>query len=429
MILEKGTNGQTIDLLIRRNDEVWVIDACHKERDDKKLTLLSDSLFDDLLKKLPKAKRELTHSIVDVEAHFKGVPNEVVARTICQYLCEVDAKQNGVIYFNELTGKLKFMHKNNPDLNKEISGTRLESIESETGLKKEQLFFYYDQDRITGVDFTLPLDLYAILTVGVSTRIPSVLQGSRRLRELAQGQRLIFTTERGGLEKISSTTQARQITHLDKGQAPKDLLSVRHLILYTHINEVMAQQTENMSFCIQKLENVLQQYCLDKLYNLPVKEERLLFKQVLYLFKKNITIDLYKEYAHRRKNIDVKNYLDIIKNQLIKPLEKVFDKKVIASLDAEMNQIIRDALPTLKAEVDVSSSFGQQGQATLQVSKESSHAQQRQQDVKKAQVAEKKMENQSQLLKVSDTDNKTFSQVEPITEIRLKMTFYNKMIF
>lgn len=382
---EVGTNGQTIDLLNRQNDDVWVIKPAS--------SIEEDSLFSDLIAKHP--EKDKIRAIIDAGCHFRGILNEAVARMICKYLIESGSPLQGVLFFDSKSGKLFFMNKNQLDHPIALSGTRPEIIKMETGFDPNELFTYYDQDRITGTDITQASDAIAVITWSEHTKIHESLQGSRRLRELAKEQRLISATEQGALTKIGFRLNKREIEKIPIGKVEnKELFRVQDLILFAHLNEVEAQREENLLFCIQKMENTLQQYILDKAYRATPEQERLLFSHSTHLFKKSISLDLYQEYAFKRKNVKIKDYLEALKNSYLKPLYPIIEEEDQKKLINILDEIIAESLKGLIPKIKISTNNKESNVSAIQNS-ESTMVQFRQQKNKQTTQAVNQQENEA----------------------------------
>ena len=211
---EKGTNGQTIDRLIQQKTDVRLVDD------------QVDSLFK-MMKSHPQGK--LLHALIDVGAYFRGQDNEVAAKMICDYLREIQSPIQGVLFFDGATDQLCFMQKDPPYTVKRLTGTTPEIIAEETGFSNSELFTYYDQDHMTGVDIHQDELAHAIVTMKKGTKIHEVLQGTRRMRQLDFMQRIIIALPKSSLPSIGETLQKQ----FKEGEAP----SIKELLLYAHINE------------------------------------------------------------------------------------------------------------------------------------------------------------------------------------------------
>lgn len=321
--LEIGTNGQTIHLLITQNSEVTVINDT------------PEALFSDLILKHPKVQK--MRAIIDVGNIFRGVDNQEVAQFIAAKLPKINPQLKGVLFFNA-SGNLCFMSKDRPANIIQLSGQDADTIEKETGLDKEGIFTYYDQEHITGTDIHQAKDAIAVLTWSEHTQIHEALQGSRRLRGLDDQQRLTHAVSKGAINKI------------EKVGSP----TIKNLILYAHLNEIEVMREDNFMYCIQKIEDAVCQFVLDALYVLDEEAEDQLFHRCSSLFEKNTVINLYLEYAHKRHEMKMEDYLPHVKNQMLNVL-------TIAGMDGVdlLNKTIDDkiitpSLPTLKPKIAVS---------------------------------------------------------------------------
>lgn len=388
--LEEGTNGQTIDLLLRQNDETWLIGT------------KPENLLKDLIVKHP--KREQIRAIIDVGCHFRGISNDAVATLICADLPE---KQKGVLFFHPHSGKLCFMNKNQPGHYDELTSQRREVIILETGFTPEELFTYYDQDHITGADIAQAADAIAVMTESEHTKIHEVLQGARRLRELQFGQRIVFAIQAGALQKVDSKLKRPFETMEVGNKIPKERLSVRQLILFAHLNELEAQQQEDILLAVQKIEDRLQQHILDKCYILNEKDEQELLDKTGYLFVKNIAVDLFIQYAFKKEKIELKDYVTTIRDRLLQPLKDLIDPTEYDQLLNQTTAIIDESIPNPKAKIEVNSGFAKDKTPGIpqNINQESTHVQFRQQQKQAEKVQEVTAERVSQQEKLAERDS------------------------
>jgi hypothetical protein len=331
---ETGTNGQTIDLLIGRKMEV---------------KLLEEDVSSLLTEMKRTRDKENIHAIIDVGAFFRGMDNEEAAIKICDSLKEINDKLKGVLFFDSMRGNLCFMQRDHSI--KPLSGTTPEIIKMETGFNKGELLTYYDQDNITGTDIAQDDDAIGFVTVNERTKIHEILQGVRRLRQLDFDQKVVMTMPKSALNSIQSTLKK---TYMNDEAPP-----IKDLLLYANIKEAKGQKPENMQYCVQKMENIIQQWILDKLQTLGVNSERELFQQCAYLFEKSVAVDLIKEYAHKRGSVEVQTYLGNIRDALLGPLENVLDKLELDFIREDINSFVLndETIKGLEPKVSVSSSF------------------------------------------------------------------------
>ncbi|HEV8052858.1 MAG TPA: DUF3645 domain-containing protein, partial [Parachlamydiaceae bacterium] len=256
LLPEKGTNGQTVDLFIRQNNEWWVVDSASSKG--------TCSLIADLYEKHP--ERAQIGAMIDVGSYFRGIPNRKVAEMICQSLERQNSPRAGVLFFDPVSGSLYFMNKHQTGHPLKLSGTRPEIIQKETGYNPDLLFVYYDQEHITGTDIQLGKKTKAIITWSEHTKIHDALQGGRRLRELDLQQRLISAVEKGALSKIGSKLQKPSLAELVIGKVDPKKNSIQDLVLFSHLNEYEELREENILFCLQDMANTLQQCALNIAY-------------------------------------------------------------------------------------------------------------------------------------------------------------------
>ena len=109
------------------------------------------------------------------------------------------------------------------------------------------------------------------------------------------------------LSKINATLKPR------RAYSQNNVPSIKTLLLHSHIVEAKGQKQENMLYCMQKMENIIQQKILDILFqDHSIDDEVALFDKTAYLFEKSAAVDLYKEYARKRKLTQMPVYLNKI---------------------------------------------------------------------------------------------------------------------
>ncbi|MDP1834381.1 MAG: hypothetical protein Q8K75_00480 [Chlamydiales bacterium] len=326
--LEEGTNGQTIDLLIRRNNEVVAVGKG------------PESLFDDLIDKHP--LRADFRAIIDIGAHYRGMANEDAAEIMCK---RVHESVKGVLFFSTDSGKLCFMSKERPGSYIELSGTTPEAIFSDTGLRPSELFTYYDQEHITGVDIEQMDNALAVITVSDHTKVHEMCQGPRRFRGLDGKQGVVTAITHEAIEKVDAT--------LLRTNEEEVVPAMHDIILFSHIKEISGQKPDNLALAMQKMEDAVQQHILNRFYSMSPQEERELFDKTAYLFEKNIGIDLYREYAHKRPEVAMTKYLESIKMHLTGPLEGVIPDSDVTALNKIIDDIVVPALKGIESTIQI----------------------------------------------------------------------------
>jgi len=302
--MELGTNGRTVDLFLRQNDDVWVV---HNGL---------EALMDEVWAKHP--EKEQISSVIDVGCHFGGYSTLEVSQMLCRKI--KDSHYPGVIFYDK-AGKLYFMSKDNPNDPKPLSGSTQLIIEQETGHSAKELFYYFDHDHFTGTDFLLDDDARAILTCDDTNRLFELIQGGRRLRGLQRKQRLSFAVHQQSWPRMAARWDQPQIAALPIGKSKT--LHVDQIVLYTYIVDVEKQRDDNFLFCTQDVEDLVKRTVKDKLYRSDVLEERKLFRNTSYLFVKNILPKLFAEFAEKKVAVKMEEYLQAYLDQLMNPLQRV----------------------------------------------------------------------------------------------------------
>lgn len=185
-----------------------------------------------------------------------------------------------------------------------------------------------------------------------------ILQGSRRLRKLDYQQKIAMA--------LSSATVKAIETTLGKVYNPGESPPIKDLLLYANIKEASGQKPENMLYCLQKMENIIQQHIIDKLFKMDEQAEQQLFTQCAYLFEKNVAVDLYKEYAHKREQMPISDYLEAIKGSLLGPLKDVLGESDVKELEKtiDVEVLTEETMKGLEPKIDVSHSFASQKKPT-----------------------------------------------------------------
>ena len=127
------------------------------------------------------------------------------------------------------------MQKDPPHAIKTLTMSTQEAIEAETGFTKSELFTYYDQHHMTGVDISQDPETIGVVTMSEDTKIHEMLQGARLLRQLDFAQRIEMAIPKKALEKIES-----QLHRNFQKRAPQ----IRDLLLYAYVEEVKDQRNK-----------------------------------------------------------------------------------------------------------------------------------------------------------------------------------------
>lgn len=351
--LERGTDGQTVDLLIRQQTELHPV----KGNAESLLQLMATH-----------RQKEKVRAIIDVAAHFCGVDNLSAAYMICNQLNEQDSAARGVLFFHPRTAQLCWMLRQSPDEWSVLSGPAPEVIQQETGFGPAERFTYYDQDHITGTDIEQMPDAVAVLTGNEDTKLYEMCQGPRRLRGLDRGQRIVIALAQGALPVIASA--------LGVIWEPGQLPNIMQFLLFSCIGEAVARLPENLMLAMQKIDQAIQQHVLDRLVTIDDEvEEEAFFQPVSSLFDKATAVDYYKTYAFARLQMAIGPYLEgYLKDQLAR-LGGILSPSEIAAIGSYLSQEIfnPEILLGLPSTLDVPPDLQWQRQAD----RNSQHIQQR----------------------------------------------------
>lgn len=314
-----GTNGQTIDLILRKCSDVWVVSNKH------------ESLFTEVIGQLPESKSSKVRAIIDAGCHFRGLSNYEVARLINVHLNNADVK--GILYFDNLTGRLNCLYRTGKI--QVLSSTDHEMIKLETGLTPEELFTYYDQDRTRGTNIRQMADAIAISTIRIKTPLYKLIQADRRMRLLNRSQLVIHTI-------------TKEDFNLPLGYVadPKFIGSILRILF---LNAIQNRPEENLILCCHKIENRLQQFLLDTFIKKPQWDSSF-FKIIHKCFTRQTKIDLIAEFTKKKKSEEMKVFLETYIKAL---MQKAGLSLSMETLHYSMKQIVLHMLPDLESHIEV----------------------------------------------------------------------------
>jgi hypothetical protein len=240
-----GIDGQIIDLLKRKQPNIRVIQS--KDRPAKKIIeeiIIHNSRVQDI------------HSLIDVGALFKGLPNLKVAEALAQQLAvrELNTLKH-ILYFNEIDQLCALPIIRNQLVEQSVSpiligSTLPEIIFEKTGSKPEQYFIYFDQAHTTGIDIQQPPYAHGVLSIDHDNLIRDFAQGSTRLRGLANNQTL----------EIILVEAAKQ--HF-KNQA----LNMNTLIEFLQNNQNQKLSDYHFKAALANMQNLVREDLLQKIFN------------------------------------------------------------------------------------------------------------------------------------------------------------------
>lgn len=196
-LLDPGSEGALLDLLIERNGEI------HKVEDSGNLReILGKALRDS-----PQSKK--IRAVIDVGGCLLKQNNEGYARDILSVF-ENDPSVKGVVFFQivptkEGTSKNLVLLKKGVKEPIFLPDTHLSTWKAQ-GVDPGSLFFLYDQWHSRGTDFPLPPQTVALTILGAEDAAHDILQGVARLRKLHQNQNAIFAISEVNAKAIEKET-------------------------------------------------------------------------------------------------------------------------------------------------------------------------------------------------------------------------------
>jgi hypothetical protein len=366
-----GTNGQTIDLLHQKNN------TFHHLKNEK-------VILAKILSNHPEAER--VHAIIDVGSYFRGMTNLSVAQQIAQFYSQrADdpkyAKIKGVLYFDEQENNWpKFIRFDQPDPIS-LPSTDPQIIALTTGLSKEEIFSYYDQRNITGMDLKQTFDAIAITTISENTTIRELLQGVRRMRELDYSQRVEFA--------VTDAVRALIETKLQRPISEEDL-NVHDLIAFTEINETEQLLRYNLAGVMQKLVNAAQDSVLEAIFAKNTQSEKnRIFAATRQLFVKVLQDELYALYAEKAEMVETTAFLNQMRETYLQLVSDYVGKESASRLDKEMRAIIDRSLEKKMLPLQIDAGLaGEIGRENTMEQEQSRRQEQEQKQEQKKEVSQ-----------------------------------------
>lgn len=363
--LDEGTNGKTIDLLNRKKSGFHVLEN-------------ESNLLQEVIGKHPHIER--VHAIIDVGAYFRGQTNATVAREIAQLFGGISSKVKGVIYFDEENNWPTFIFNNDPDHPITLPAMDPLTISLATGLSMDEVFTYYDQRNITGVDIKQSFDAIAITTISENSSIREVLQGVGRMRGLHYSQEIEFVVTKAVVEMMKN-----KLAVADKNFS----VNVHHLVVFTAMNETAHQLRYNVHSVILKLNNAAQEVVLEAIFGeSSSRRKNALYTATRTLFTKVVEAELYALYAEKAKPIPTLLFLNQVTTRLKGMVRPLVTTEIAANLNSVMRGIVESAKAKkmLPATIDGSQAIDAGREATMEQEQTRLQEQERKQEQKKEVV-------------------------------------------
>lgn len=331
---DKGANGQILDILLKRKQPIHSTSA------------VAPSIFlSEVLIKHSAASE--FRAIIDVGALFKNDNNLEIARDILSfYETSSIAKIKGILYYDNKTNKLCCLKRGSSPI--ELSGTSPDVIKKGTGCSPDELFTFFDQRHTTGADIAQMTTSRALVTIGPHLTIRDLLQGLLRMREFIKNQNVEIVFPKEIISVIENMIKKEKLS--------LSSLNLSEIILFAMIQEIQAEQNENLQSTIQMIGEMARDYCLEKMIKDP-KVTGSSYDLLRPIFVRSMKENLVDLYAKEMKPIDVGLFLSGYQERLLGPIKLVFsaDKKGVDKLTSNITKLIAKALEKeiCKSKIDI----------------------------------------------------------------------------
>jgi len=246
-ILDKGTDGYTISLLIKKAKALGKQAVVVDDTD-----LGSKDAVKNIIHTFRSNSPAEYRALIDLGAYFKGKSNEQVAQDILHSGLE---NIQGVVFFKK--DKLYVM-------------TKTGTIPYEKcTLKPEELFTFYDNAHIIGADIPQSMLAHAIVTVGAYDKLNELLQAVWRMRGL------------GFQQNVSLLVNKPIASIIEQNVGP---LTVDSIIEHTAKNQAMAQREDTFRGINARLSARLRSKVVDKLLELDHSDQYTKAAELFSLF-------------------------------------------------------------------------------------------------------------------------------------------------
>ena len=217
------------------------------------------------------------NALIDVGAIFKDYMNDAIVK----YIATFDKyEKKHFIYVDENDIKMEYYNNSFYEYNDKL-------------YEKNEVFYYYSQKHIVGIDFKQPTILAGLVTITENNCYTEIAQGIYRLRKLNKGH-IVDIAYVSNNEQITKIDLYKKIVNNDEQQ----LKSKRDFMLYQNLKYLVRQETKTY------IENDLEQLSTRESYDIINIFNNRLFSGKKINITKEIN-DIYK-YFEKNKNLLVK---------------------------------------------------------------------------------------------------------------------------
>ncbi|MBS0653900.1 MAG: DUF3638 domain-containing protein, partial [Verrucomicrobia bacterium] len=332
IVLDKGAYGRVIDTLCRANRTVHTVSTKLKTAED---------LMKAVHQKKNVEERNRFHAFIDIGAYFKGHTNAEVASSFLAYFSVLEQSPiERILYYDDTNNKLACLKKGRKEPIY-IDSTESKTIFAMTGLKKQQLFTFYDQFHTVGSNIIQDPHAKAFYTIGDQTVLRDELQGDMRMRSLLEEQEI---------EGIIPEDLIPLISHrIEEPIVEKP--SIEQILLFGEVNGLLRDREDNLKAFSLKLNAAARKYVLDKLYVSSGEEEEALYAAARTFFIKPMTEELFSQYGGSPKSLEADKYIEALMQrflariQLIEPYLPNSEAETLKKELAEISSISESYIP------------------------------------------------------------------------------------
>lgn len=272
-------------------------------------------------------------AIIDINATFKGIDNEAVARALALYIQQHPNQFNFpqalqyVLYFNannELSA-LRISDNLDSQIPIKIGASDPGTIKNRLNCDPSACFSFYDQSHIVGADIKQSDQARGLVLVDQDTTLDNFLQGSMRMRGLVEGAQCIDIIVPNrladqSLEQLVESMGANQLRQLQQDNYEAARASMFNVVRADLMRRVLAIQGDDAANQKAQLLAVFKRY-----------------------FVETQSDDFFNQYGGLAQEQDTKVLLESLQKQLISNWQSMLSiaKKALSNdeLDAMSRQL------------------------------------------------------------------------------------------
>ncbi len=217
-----------------------------------------------------------------------------------------------------------------------------------TGLKKQQLFTFYDQFHTVGSNIIQDPRAKAFYTIGDQTVLRDELQGDMRMRGLLEEQEIEGLIPEDLIPLIAHRIEEKIV------EKP----SVEQILLFGEVSGLLKDTEDNLKAFSLKLGAAVRKHVLDKLYSSTIEEEEALYAAARSFFIKPMTEEFFSRYGGAPASIEREAYIAAQIQHFtsrIAQIKPLLPDEMAKALAAELQGIASVAKNYLSSRIDTRS--------------------------------------------------------------------------